>query len=395
MTTWLKVSLAELLRLERRPVKVEPTKLYQEIGIYCFGRGVFHKTARTGLEVGDKHLFLMKEHDFILQVTFAWEGAVAVISPSEDGMYGSTRYPTFRVDTSRCNPEFLLNYFKTHEGIQQLVRISPGSAGRNRVLSLKKIPEVMVPLPPLTEQQRIVARINEVSAQVREAQSLRRSASEDAETLSRAVIELEYQRLASRFGTTELAEACTTITDGDHNTPPFGESGIRFIFVGNVSSGQLHFRNSKWVSDDYFKTLRPHRVPQRGDLLYSAVGATLGIPAVVDSDESFCFQRHIAILKPNHERMNSRFGWYVLRALSVFEKAWSSTTGSAQPTIPLRAIRRLPIPLPPLADQRRTIFELDHLQEEIDKLKCLQDETATELDALLPSILSKAFQGQL
>ena len=86
---------------------------------------------------------------------------------------------------------------------------------------------------------------------------------------------------------------------------------------------------------------------------------------------------------------------YQSRALSVFEKAWSSTTGSAQPTIPLRAIRRLPIPLPPLADQRRTIFELDHLQEEIDKLKCLQDETATELDALLPSILSKAFQGQL
>jgi len=112
---WPRVSLGELLRLERRRVTVEPDKQYPEIGIYCFGRGIFHKTPRSGLEVGDKDLFLLKEGDFILQVTFAWEGAIAIVSAVEDGMYGSTRYPTFRVDESRCVPLFLLNYFKTHE----------------------------------------------------------------------------------------------------------------------------------------------------------------------------------------------------------------------------------------------------------------------------------------
>jgi type I restriction enzyme S subunit len=192
-----------------------------------------------------------------------------------------------------------------------------------------------------------------------------------------------------------LAEACTTITDGDHNTPLFGEIGVRFIFVGNVSSGFLHFRDSKRVSDEYFKTLRPQRLPQRGDLLYSAVGATLGVPAVVDSDEPFCFQRHIAILKPSPKRLESRFGWYMLRSRTVFDSAWSATTGSAQPTIPLRAIRELPIPLPPLAEQRRIIVELDRLQAEIDSLRCLQAETTAEIDALLPSILSRAFAGEM
>ena len=108
---WPIVSLGELLRLERRRVNVEPEKLYQEIGIYCFGRGIFHKTPRTGFEVGEKDLFLMKQGDFILQVTFAWEGAIAIVSAAEDGMYGSTRYPTFQVDESRCVPQFLLNYF--------------------------------------------------------------------------------------------------------------------------------------------------------------------------------------------------------------------------------------------------------------------------------------------
>ena len=130
MNTWPQVSLGELIRVERRPVKVLPQKKYQEIGIYCFGRGIFHKVPRSGLEVGEKDLFLMKKGDFILQVTFAWEGAIAIVSAAEDGMYGSTRYPTFRVDESRIIPQFLLHYFKTEVGLQQLIKICPGSAGR-------------------------------------------------------------------------------------------------------------------------------------------------------------------------------------------------------------------------------------------------------------------------
>ena len=65
--------------------------------------------------------------------------------------------------------------------------------------------------------------------------------------------------------------------------------------MGNVSSARLHFENSKRVSSDYFKTLKPQRLPERGDILYSAVGATLGVPAVVNTNEPFCFQRHVAI----------------------------------------------------------------------------------------------------
>src|SRR5438874_7451216 len=115
---WPKVSLGELLKLERRPVKVVVDEHYQEIGIYCFGGGIFHKIPRTGFEVGDKDLFLLKEGDFILQVTFAWEGAVAIVSATEAGMYGSSRYPTFRVDEAKCVPQFILQYFKTDEGLQ-------------------------------------------------------------------------------------------------------------------------------------------------------------------------------------------------------------------------------------------------------------------------------------
>lgn len=160
------VSLGTLLTLERRPVEILPDAQYAEIGIYCFGRGIFHKIPRTGLEVGDKQLFLIQEGDFILQVTFAWEGAVGLASKAEEGMYGSTRFPTFRVNQTLCLPPYLLNYFRTPAGLEQLIKISPGSAGRNRVLSLKRIPEVLVPLPPLEKQWQIVAQIKKLTGKV-------------------------------------------------------------------------------------------------------------------------------------------------------------------------------------------------------------------------------------
>jgi type I restriction enzyme S subunit len=208
-------------------------------------------------------------------------------------------------------------------------------------------------------------------------------------------VERGYRDFGARAGYSRLMDVCKTITDGDHVTPQFSPEGVCFIFVGNVSTGHLHFRGSKRVSEEYFKALRPQRVPKRGDVLYSAVGATLGVPTIVNTDEPFCFQRHIAILKPDHRKIESRFLWHMLRSRTIFDRAWSSTTGTAQPTVALRAIRELPIPLPSLAEQREAVAYLDGLQSKLGALQQLQVETAAELDALLPSILDKAFKGGL
>ena len=146
---------------------------------------------------------------------------------------------------------------------------------------------------------------------------------------------------------------------------------------------------------EYFASLRPSRVPKRGDILFSAVGASLGIPAIVDTDEAFCFQRHIAILKPKRDEVHPQFLWHMLMSRTCFDMAWKATTGSAQPTIPLHAIRALKIPKPPLVEQHRIAAELDALQGEVDALNQAQAQTRAELDALLPTILDRAFAGAL
>jgi type I restriction enzyme S subunit len=393
---WPSVRLGEVLTPTVRGESVDASKEYRLLGIRLDGQGPFLRETVMGTQTSATKLFRVAEGDFIYSRLFACRGAFGVISKELDRCYVSGEFPAFVPVPGKVDVEYLKYWFRLPSVIATVDADCSGSTPltRNRFkenffLALE------IPLPPLAEQRRVVARIEALAAQIHEARTLRHQAAEEAEALSHSGAEAVFRRLRRKIGTKIVGNICITITDGDHNTPQFSDNGIRFIFVGNVSSGRLHFENTKRVSPEYFKSLKSHRLPERGDILYSAVGATLGIPAFVDRDEPFCFQRHIAILKPDRKQVDSQFFWHMLGSRTVFEKAWASTTGSAQPTVPLRAIRELPIPVPPLAEQRRIVAELDALQAEVDALKRLQAETTAELDALLPSILDKAFKGEL
>jgi type I restriction enzyme, S subunit len=396
MSKWPTTKLGDVLTPAGREERVDASKEYRLLGIRLEGQGPFLRETVLGTQTSAARLSRVATGDFVYSRLFACRGAFGVITEELDGCYVSGEFPTFVPVPDKADVEFLKYWFRLPSVIATVDADCSGSTPltRNRFkenffLALE------IPLPPLAEQRRVVTRIEELATQIQEARTLRHQGAEEAEALLRSGAEAVFQKARAKFGSKTLGEVCTTITDGDHNTPQFSEDGVRFIFVGNVSTGRLHFDDSKRVSRDYFKGLKPHRLPKRGDILYSAVGATLGIPAVVDSDEDFCFQRHVAILKPDSSKIGSRFAWHMLSSQTVFDKAWASTTGSAQPTVSLRAIRKLPIPLPPLAEQRRSVAELDALQAEVDALKGLQAETAAELDALLPAILDKAFKGEL
>lgn len=162
-----------------------------------------------------------------------------------------------------------------------------------------------------------------------------------------------------------------------------------------MSSAILHFDGAKFVSRGYFEKLQPRRVPTRGDILFSAVGATLGIPAVVETDEPFCFQRHIAILKLNQAQVVPKFVWHMLQATSVFRAAWKATTGSAQPTIPLRGIRGLSIPVPPIEVQIDAVARLERVRAASGSVEDDDQLVITGLRSLLPAVLDKAFRGEM
>ena len=174
--------------------------------------------------------------------------------------------------------------------------------------------------------------------------------------------------LPSGWEWTTLASLFRVITDGDHQAPPRAEHGVAFLTIGNISAGRLDFDGCRQVETTYFEALPAYRKPGLGDLLYTVVGATYGRPVLVDSDRPFCVQRHIAILKRS-EHLSERFALYLLKSPLVYKQASNCVTGTAQPTIPLRPLRSINVPLPPLDEQRRIVAKVDELLSLCDQLK--------------------------
>lgn len=166
---------------------------------------------------------------------------------------------------------------------------------------------------------------------------------------------------------TDLQSVCTSITDGDHLPPPKTESGIPFLVIGDVRSQTINFEASRFVSPKYYEALDPIRRPKAGDLLFTLVGS-YGIPVVVRDDRPFCVQRHIGILKPS-ELIDVDFLACAMESDVVFTQATACATGIAQKTVPLSGLRRLLIPLPPLAEQRRVTARVNKLLSICNRLE--------------------------
>lgn len=185
--------MAEVAPLVRRPVEVEPDKTYMELGVRSFGRGTFHKPGLSGMEVGSKKLFTIESGDLVFNIVFAWEGAVAIAKPEDDGRVGSHRFLTCVTNPDQVAAEFLLFYFRTTEGLQKLGEASPGGAGRNRTLGLKKLEVIEVPVPPI-ETQHWFSRLQ---AKAQEIRSIRMRTTEDVDALMPALLHEVFRSEAS------------------------------------------------------------------------------------------------------------------------------------------------------------------------------------------------------
>lgn len=152
--------------------------------------------------------------------------------------------------------------------------------------------------------------------------------------------------------TIKLDQCCECITDGDHLPPPKADSGIPFITISNIDTyNKIDFSNSMYVPERYYEALKDIRKARKGDILYSVVGS-FGVPVLLDDNRKFCFQRHIALLRPNAS-IDCRFLYYVMKSAAFYAQADTVALGAAQRTISLTSLRNMTISVPDLPIQRR------------------------------------------
>ena len=189
-----------------------------------------------------------------------------------------------------------------------------------------------------------------------------------------------------------LGAVAEAIGDGDHQPPPQTSFGIPFLVISNVSGGQLSFENTRFVSEEYFSQLPETRKPRNGDLLFTVTGS-FGIPVLVDTDDKFCFQRHIAIVRPCI--ISNRYLYVVLGSSYVKSICDAKATGTAQKTVGLATLRELLIPVAPYKEQMQIYAQTQDALSIVDSLSSDKEDLLNIIENARAKILDLAIRGQL
>lgn len=216
------------------------------------------------------------------------------------------------------------------------------------------------------------------------------------EKLQAALIPKEEQpyEIPDSWVWVRLGSICYKITDGTHKTPIYTDAGIPFISVKDIYDNEIHFDNTKFISDKEHTELFKRCNPEKGDILVTKSG-TIGRTAVVKTEKEFSLFVSVALIKNIKRVISSDYLSYDIKDYIGKINVNSDIKGAVIKNYHISDIQKQPIPLSPIKEQQRIVKKLDSLFEKTKKAKELIQEVKEEVEMRKISILDKAFRGEL
>jgi len=382
MTATPMVRLEKVLTLSDSAVSSANLNEINLAGVYSFGRGLFKRGPLSPGETTYKSYNRLVTDEFVISQPKAWEGAIARITEEFDGWYLSPVFPTFRVDKQKVVPRYLEWFCKQEPVWIELQQKSRGIGARRELVSPDQFLSLEIPLPPLPEQRRIVARIESLAGKLKEAEGLRQQVKLQATALVTSIhTELSGDR------TTTLGE----ILELDENQVVVSATS-QYPQVGIKSFGGGLFRKSAVTGME--TTYKVFNRLYDGAIVLSQVKAWEGATAVCGNDLAGWFvSPEYRTFRCNSEACLPGYMSALVRTEWFWSKLSNATRGVGarrERTRPEQFLA-LEIPMPTIDLQQKG----QALFERVEAIQPLQSNTATELAALMPSILDKAFKGEL
>ncbi len=290
------------------------------------------------------------------------------------------------VDNNNINTNYI-SYLFASEIVKKQYQCS-GTA--QAALTIEKLKKITVPIPSIEIQQKIATILDN-------AQSIIDKRKEQIEACDELVKSLFYEMFGEikknkkNYQIKKLEDITNKITDGVHSKPNYTTDGIPFISVKDINTSKIIFNNCKYISQEDHESYCKRCKPERGDLLYTKVGATYGIPAVVDTDKEFSLYVSVALIKPNKDEVNSIYLRESLRSICIKRQADNAIKGIGVPDLHLIEIKKFQIILPPLSLQNKFAAQV----EKIEQQKNLLEQSLKELENNFNSLMQRAFKGEL
>lgn len=332
---------------------------------------------------------LVKEGDFLLSNSMSF-GRPYILKTSgciHDG------WLVLSPDKKRVDQDFLYHLLGSPLIFDQFDRLAAGSTVRN--LNIGLVQGVRVPLPPLEEQKRIVAVLDEAFEGLARARENTESNLNDAHELMKNSID-ELMASTPNSQTAKLGQLCS-FENGDRgkNYPgrkAFVPAGVAFINAGHLLNGPINWQDMNFIPPSHFKKLSNGKV-RKGDLLFCLRGS-LGKFGIVDTDEPGAIASSLIIVRPDEKLIPEYLAAY-FESRHCADMIDQFANGAAQPNLSAKSLAAFDIALPSIKLQQQVVAKIDELRNEIGHLAEAYNRQSNELDNLRLSLLQKAFSGDL
>jgi type I restriction enzyme S subunit len=396
MNTYPTSQLAAVLSRSQDPVQISPEESYKQVTVRLFHKGVVLRCQQQGGAISTARQWRIRTGQVLLSRIDARNGAIGLVPAELDGAIVTNDFWAFDVNSKLAEPRFLDLYFGTPQFVEDCQRASEGTTNRVRVQPDRFL-QIEVPLPALPEQCRIVARIEELSAKIEEAYALHRKAVEEANALLVSQLGQVFSHLEERHKPRKFSSFSPHVTSGPRNwAKHYEQDGYRFYRAQDIGpAGKVLDYSKVFITPPPGEQGRSAML-QSGDLMLVITGATVGRVSVYHKElEPGFVSQHVGICRLPQDEVEPEFASWGLRGPGGQAQLLGQRYGQGKPGLNLSNIRSLSLPFPALPEQRRIAAYLDDLQAKVDSLKKLQLESESELNALMPSILSRAFAGEL
>jgi type I restriction enzyme S subunit len=348
--------------------------------VLSFGRGLFDREPIENGNTSYKHFHRLKEEHVVMSQLFGWEVALALSDNKFSGKFLSPQFPTFICNSEKLNREFLGWLMRRKVFWDDLGSRTSGMGDRRRTLNPEALFACEIPLPPLSEQRRIVARIEELAAQINEARNLGEESENDLNALMMSAYHLiadnAPQRPMSEVAPLDRRPAIISI-----------EKSYPQVAVRSFGKGTFHKPHLPGIEITWQKPF----LVKVGDILISNIKAWEGAIAVAaEEDEGHYGSHRYLTCVPLCGVATSRFVCFHLLTDEGLHKVGAASPGSADRNRTLNARELLQIPIPVPSFKKQLWF--DELYQEVCAVKRLHAETAAELNVMLPAILDRTLK---
>ena len=310
-----------------------------------------------------------------------------------------------------------LCYALNSEAIQNQIRNVTTKVGQPK-LAIKRIENMIIPLPPLAEQKRIVEKLDNVLANIDELKAneeklsilqknfpdkLKKSILQSAiqgklteqlatddnvEDLLQAIKEekerlIKEKKIKKQKPLPEITEEerpfeipenwkwvrandILDVRDGTHDTPKYVVKGVPLVTSKNLDNGKLNLSNIKYISKNDSEKINLRSKVNLNDILFAMIG-TIGNPVIIKKDIEMSIKNRGLFKSYRENAINMDYIYYLLLYMQDILK--QQVSSGVQKFVSLTELRRLMMPLPPLAEQKRIVEKLDKLLADIEELK--------------------------